>query len=171
MHFRITIPPNVKPGQTVRIRCPDGTEGDVRVPKNLKAGDDFIFEMSGVDEDKVREISRQLDDFETTKSGGGGGGGGEAGGAGGVSAKKKGGGHIHMSSEAATKAAANLAKQGALKTVAGRGGGVSAASFLDREIINRQDFLTALAIGMMIGLSIVGGFLVGVLLVTDPTDE
>mmetsp|Transcript_25109 Transcript_25109/g.52887 ORF Transcript_25109/g.52887 Transcript_25109/m.52887 type:complete len:227 (-) Transcript_25109:217-897(-) len=38
--------------------------------------------------------------------------------------------------------------------------------FLDREIINGKDFLTALAVGMFIGLSIVFGFIVGVLAVT-----
>ncbi len=38
--------------------------------------------------------------------------------------------------------------------------------FLDREIINGRDFLTALAVGMFIGLSIVFGFVMGVLAVT-----
>ena len=41
--------------------------------------------------------------------------------------------------------------------------------FLDREIVNGKDFLTALAVGMFIGLSIVLGFLAGVLAVTPIT--
>jgi hypothetical protein len=40
--------------------------------------------------------------------------------------------------------------------------------FLDREIVNLSDFFMALAVGLFIGLSIVVGFLAGVLSVTDP---
>ena len=40
-------------------------------------------------------------------------------------------------------------------------------SFLDREIVNVQDFLMALGVGLLIGLSIVTGFLCGVLIVTE----
>ena len=46
MHFRVTIPEHVKSGQTIRISCPDGTEANVKVPKGLKTGDSFIFEIS-----------------------------------------------------------------------------------------------------------------------------
>ena len=126
----------------MRIRCPDGTEGDVKVPKNLKAGDDFIFEMTGVNEDKVREMSRQLEEYE--KSG-----------------KRR-----HLAPQSIPPAGNRQA--GELSAAGQQGPGSS--SFLDREIINRQDFLTALAIGMLIGLSIVGGFLAGILLVTDPSE-
>jgi hypothetical protein len=45
MHFRVTIPEHVKSGQTIRISCPDGTEANVKVPKGLKTGDSFIFEL------------------------------------------------------------------------------------------------------------------------------
>lgn len=166
MHFRITIPTNVKPGQTVRIRCPDGTEGDVLVPKNLKAGDDFIFEMSGVDEERVREVSaRQSDDADKPSGDGVGSVGGGAGGGGGASSRKKGGG----GGEATRNSLDASSKRSSDGLMLAAGAGAS-SSFLDREIINRRDFVTALAIGMMIGLSIVGGFLVGVLLVTDPSD-
>ncbi len=46
MKFRVLIPNNVKPGQAIRIACPDGTESTVPVPKGLKPGDSFIFELS-----------------------------------------------------------------------------------------------------------------------------
>ena len=39
--------------------------------------------------------------------------------------------------------------------------------FLDREIVDLEDFITALSVGLLIGLSIVFGFLVGVLVVTS----
>lgn len=98
MQFRVLIPVNVKSGQLIRIRCPDGTEGDVKVPKGLHSGDSFVFEMP-----------------ET----------------------------IPMVVEHEFK------------------------SFLDREIVNIQDFLMALGVGLLIGLSIVTGFLCGVLVVTQ----
>lgn len=99
MQFRVVVPSHVKSGHVIRIRCPDGTEGDVKVPKGLRSGDTFVFEMP---------------DAETTKP--------------------------------------NEAK-----------------GFLDREIVNIQDFMMALAVGLLIGLSIVAGFLLGVLTVTDPS--
>jgi hypothetical protein len=39
--------------------------------------------------------------------------------------------------------------------------------FLDREILNLQDFVMALSVGLVIGLGIVLGFLLGILYVTD----
>lgn len=45
LQFRVTIPNHVKAGETIRIRCPDGTEGDVKVPRGLIPGESFIFEM------------------------------------------------------------------------------------------------------------------------------
>lgn len=102
MIFRVSIPPHVKAGQVIRIRCPDGTEGDVKVPKGLKGGDSFIFEMP------TPALSSEK--------------------------KKK-------------------------------------SSFLDREIASFHDFFMALTVGVVIGLSIVTGFLLGVLYVTEPEEN
>ena len=101
MQFRVVIPSNVKEGQLIRIRCPDGKEGDVRVPKGLTCGDSFVFEMRDGDSNAQRPSEPK--------------------------------------------------------------------GFLDREIVNLQDFVTALAVGLFIGLSIIIGFIVGVLTVTDPS--
>jgi len=98
MQFRVLIPAHVKSGQMIRIRCPDGTEGDVKVPRGLASGDSFVFEMP------------------------------EA---------------IIPAAEPQTK------------------------GFLDREIVDLEDFITALSVGLLIGLSIVFGFLAGVLVVTS----
>ena len=92
MQFRVTIPPHVKSGQTIHIRCPDGSEGDIKVPKGVNGGDSFIFEMPK-------------------------------------------------------------------------------HSFLDREIASVNDFFMALAVGVVIGVSIVTGFLLGILYVTDPDED
>lgn len=98
MQFRVSLPEHVKAGQTIRIRCPDGLEGDVKVPRGLKGGDSFIFEMPKT---------------ELTK-------------------------------------------------------GPTKSALFDLEIASLHDFLTALVVGVGIGFSIVAGFIVGVLAVTDP---
>ena len=113
MQFRVSIPAHVKAGQVIRIRCPDGSEGDVKVPKGLKGGDSFIFEMP-------------------------------------TGNKKK-------KSVSSSKSSSNNTKRN--------------ATFLDREIASFHDFFMALAVGVVIGLSIVTGFLLGVLYVTDPNDK
>lgn len=113
MQFRVVIPNHVKAGQTIRIRCPDGTEGDVKVPKGLKQGDSFIFEMP--DEDLSSTTCRLMEKTPPKE----------------------------------------------LSIKGGKG-------FLDREIVDLQDFAMALGVGLLIGGSIVFGFLVGVLYVTDP---
>mmetsp|Transcript_31470 Transcript_31470/g.72409 ORF Transcript_31470/g.72409 Transcript_31470/m.72409 type:complete len:141 (+) Transcript_31470:220-642(+) len=43
--FRVVIPAHVQAGNVIRIRCPDGTEGNVKVPQGLGAGDSFLLEM------------------------------------------------------------------------------------------------------------------------------
>lgn len=119
MQFRVVIPAHVKAGQLIRIRCPDGTEGDVTVPRGLKSGDSFVFEMP-----------------ETETVG---------------------------NDNAGTRSTGN--SDTSVPRVA------KSSSFLDREIINFQDFILALGIGLLIGVSIVLGFLMGVLFVTDPFDD
>ena len=116
IQFRVVIPANVKPGQMLRIRCPDGTEGDVRVPKGLKPGNSFIFEMPAdalINKGfETRSILNEKDSIN--------------------------------------------------KQLTFTGG------FLDREIVDKQDFLAALAVGILVGLSIVAGFLFGVIIATEP---
>lgn len=104
MQFRVSIPPHVKSGQSIRIRCPDGTEGDVKVPKGLKGGDSFIFEMP----------------------------------------------------KQTTKASSKIQ---------------SLQNLLDQDISTLNDFAVAVAIGVIIGLSIVTGFVMGILYVTDAEEE
>ena len=43
--FKVTVPSHVKAGQMIRIRCPDGTEGDVQVPPGVKPGETFVLDM------------------------------------------------------------------------------------------------------------------------------
>lgn len=113
MQFRVVIPEHVKAGQTIRIHCPDGTEANVKVPKGMKTGDSFIFEMA-VDQlnnpEVLLETIRNNENNPLNKNG---------------------------------------------------------VGFLDREIVNAQDFVLALVVGLIIGLGIVIGFLLGVLYATQ----
>jgi hypothetical protein len=45
MQFRVTVPDNAQPEMMIRIRCPDGTETMVNIPKGLRPGDTFVFEL------------------------------------------------------------------------------------------------------------------------------
>jgi hypothetical protein len=127
MQFRVVIPEQVKAGQTIRIHCPDGTEANVKVPKGLKTGDSFIFEMSV---DQLNNPQALLDSLNSKSK---------------ESAKSPNKSTIKLDTIAAPK------KKG----------------FLDREIVNLQDFALALSVGLIIGLGIVLGFLLGILSVTE----
>ena len=65
MRFRVLIPEHVRAGQKIRIQCPDGTEANVKIPKGLKSGDSFIFEMSV---DQLNNPKALLDSLEEKTS-------------------------------------------------------------------------------------------------------
>lgn len=67
MQFRVLVPSNVKPGQTIRISCPDGTESTVRIPQGLKTGDSFIFELSV---DQLKNPEKILESMQQDKNSG-----------------------------------------------------------------------------------------------------
>lgn len=160
IQFRVIIPANVKPGQMLRIRCPDGTEGDVRVPKGLKPGNSFIFEMpaeallnKGLTASQQQQQQQQTTgshNHQTTteKSSFGN--------------RKQDSGSGGSSSLYSNNSSNNNNKLSHHRQTNQSGG------FLDREIVDKEDFLTALAVGVLIGLSIVAGFLVGVIISTEP---
>ena len=130
VQFRVIIPSNVKPGQMLRIRCPDGTEGDVRVPKGLKPGNSFIFEMPAGAFSKRSASQTYFKKFSDARTG---------------------------VSDFDYKCSSTKSHFFSLT-----------GGFLDREIVDKQDFITALAVGLFVGLSIVAGFLLGVIIVTEP---
>ena len=159
MHFRVLVPKGVHAGQTIRVRCPDGSMGDVKIPKGLNPGDTFIFEMSVPDENAVKEAQKARTTGAGSSSGAAGGGGGRScllphvpRGTGGVT-----------TAGSASVAGATISAAATASSVPSNGCG-----FLDREIVDTRDFIAALGVGMLIGVSIVSGFLVGVLMVTEP---
>jgi hypothetical protein len=44
--LQAAVPPGAPPGALLRVRLPDGNEVNVRVPKGLRPGDEFIFEVN-----------------------------------------------------------------------------------------------------------------------------
>ena len=164
MQFRVVVPPNVKQGQMLRIRCPDGTEGDVRVPKGLKPGNSFIFEMPVVGNQDYYQNDNSNNNNNNKSSNN----------TNATNANNP--GTSSPPSDSNTNAAVNDGNSSRQNKKNIKNNNTSSAkdlnylikpSFLDREILDKRDFLTALAVGVLIGLSIVSGFLVGVLLVTN----
>ena len=45
MQFRVTVPPGLKGGQVVTVNAA-GAQFNVRVPKEVKAGDSFLFTLT-----------------------------------------------------------------------------------------------------------------------------
>lgn len=112
MQFRVDITESVKPGQMIRVSCPDGTQADVKVPKGVKTGESFDFEIPVDELNNPQPLLDQLQEAST--------------------------------------AAGNLKRKG----------------IFDRNITNVEDLTLAICAGLMIGLSIVIGFLAGVLYAT-----
>jgi hypothetical protein len=45
MQFRAVVPSNAKNGQPIKVKCPDGTEANVKLPASAKVGQEFLFEL------------------------------------------------------------------------------------------------------------------------------
>lgn len=128
MQFKVVIPEGVKSGQNIRIHVPDGSgEVEMRVPKGLKPGDSFVFDIN--DKDSKITIANDVQKLNQ---------------------------QVAASSKAASSSntTANAAEDGS-------------NNFLDREVLHLKDFLVALGIGLLIGISIVVGFVMGVLSATS----
>lgn len=65
MQFRAVIPDEVKPGERIRMKCPDGTVADVIVPAGLKAGETFVFELPV---DQLKSPQKLLDFMQEESS-------------------------------------------------------------------------------------------------------
>lgn len=232
--LQAAVPAGAPPNALLRVRLPDGNEVNVRVPDGLKAGDEFIFEVSS-----IGEITSSTPANTTTSSSSGGGGKGKKGDrkstknpkkkrsnqsshADNTSSNKGGGGdqfssatsqqpfnnnvvrgptlmggcislynavYDMLTSNSTTTSPTttsspsptslsrkqsrdNASPQSAQSSpqqkqfASAQVTNLSKVGFLDRELTNGRDFLTALGVGIFIGLSIVMGFLAGVLYVT-----
>ena len=159
IQFRVAIPAHCESGQTIRIHCPDGTEANVKIPNALSSGDEFIFELPSnhmrnpralFDQQQSRSVTTTTTRSNINEEGMG---------------KKKDSSNCKKYSAAATAADIVVTRNVTqIETASSLFGG---KSFLEREINTLQDFFLALSVGLLVGSSIVLGFLLGVLHVTS----
>jgi hypothetical protein len=180
MQFRVLIPDECEAGQTVRIHLTDGTEANVTIPKVLLPGDSFIFDLpthqlglgvrpvGGGDSVTVVPATQINDDdnnnlMTATAS---------------VVVTNN---NSHdgddddddddddnnNDDDHNNNGSNNNQKQNKSSSSYAR------RTFLEREIIDCQDFILALSVGLLVGTAIVIGFLFGVLHVTSsyPIDK
>lgn len=69
MQFRVVLPEHVKAGQTIQIACPDGTLANVKVPKGVKIGDSFVFEMPVDQLDQPDQLLTKVEPHSTGSDG------------------------------------------------------------------------------------------------------
>ncbi|CAB9505520.1 expressed unknown protein [Seminavis robusta] len=126
MQFRVVIPEHVRSGQYIKVHCPPdgkgsvGREAELRVPKGLKPGDSFVFDIS--DKDSSITIGHDVEALNA---------------------------QIAASKQGNSKNARN--RKGGGSTTSNTAG--TAGNFLDREVLHLKDFLVALGIGLIIGIS------------------
>lgn len=165
MHFRAVIPDGVKAGETVRVMA-NNIPLNVKIPKSLKTGDEFVFQIS---EEELARAANGAAAAKATGVGGNGGGPTQSGSkikdrSSSSSKKPAAGGEavtpLLVDAEPASKKISSSAVLPAMVSGAGSGSGSAGNPYLE--------FGAALCIGVLIGLSIVFGFFLGVLAVTEP---
>ena len=138
MQFRVVIPEHIRSGQYIKVHCPPdgkgskGREAELRVPKGLKPGDTFVFDISDKDNSIIIANDVDLLNLQIAAANGG------------------------------TTAGNNNNNRNV-----GGNNSSNTGTFLDREVLHVKDFLVALGIGLVIGVSIVVGFVLGVLSATS----
>jgi len=186
MQFRVVIPDEgVEAGQIVRVHLDDGTEANVKIPNGLFSGDSFIFELQThqmqnfyffTDFSSSLSSSSQAQSHHqsTTKSTT-------------IGGDTITGVHTTQINNINKNKAHTLLTATASLAIDGNSNGDDNANnssnsqqqhqdqrrqnprtFLEREIIDYRDFIFALSVGLLIGSSIVLGFLLGILHVTAP---
>ena len=193
MQFKVVIPDQCVAGQTIRIHISDGTEANVKIPNGLCSGDSFIFELPTNQMQNPRALILQQQQQEssttttrrqaattTTTTGYNNNNNNNA-----VAVP-------HAISEIETGYTSNdddndnnnnnnnNNTNNLITTTASIVDGDSdqkqqhqlphqnrrTALFLEREVIDCQDFFLALSVGLLVGSAIVIGFLMGILHVT-----
>ena len=184
--LQATVPKGAPANALVRVRLPDGTEVNVRIPEGLKEGQEFIFEIDSVGENMANN-SGQINVSHTTKTSSR----KDQSHKSNKHAKKKNKKSNHASTIQNSKVDKapsfvtiffnyyTLVYEMVMNTLSepqtyqvqqpsnnNNNASSSYVRLLDREIATSVDFCVALCIGIFIGLSIVIGFVGGVLWVT-----
>jgi len=178
--LQATVPKGAPPNALLRVRLPDGTEVNVRIPEGLLEGQEFIFEVDSMGEvttNSAQNVSNAKSaakkDSSLNKSN--------------KHAKKKNKKSNNVTTAPSSRVEQapsfvtfffnyyNLVYEIVMNTLEGPTNKVQQSSkttnneyvgLLDREIVTGVDFCVALCVGIFIGMSIVLGFIGGVLWVT-----
>jgi hypothetical protein len=65
MQFRAVTPNDVKPGDKIRVKCPDGTAADIVIPVGVKPGIVLLFD---VPVDRLKNPQKILDFMQEDSS-------------------------------------------------------------------------------------------------------
>jgi hypothetical protein len=190
MQFRVLIPDECEAGQTVRIHLQDGTEANVKMPNGLFSGDSFIFDLPTHQMQNPQNLyasSHSNKSMTTIPVGGG------------DNVTVVPATQIDnddnsnlMTATASVVVTNNNSHDGdddsnnddddqdnsgsnkyENKSSSSSSSSYARRTFLEREIIDCQDFILALSVGLLVGSAIVIGFLFGILHVTSsyPIDK
>lgn len=162
MRFRTVVSEHCEEGERLRIRISDGTDVIVVIPSELGKGDSFVFELS-TDQLKnpkalLKEEQKLLQSTKTSKR-----------------QQKKQKNHQHQVIPAAQVETKSNPDDSIKTTTASlvlvddddTEIDTKKKTFLEREIIDCQDFFLALTVGLLVGAAIVFGFFLGIVYSTE----
>lgn len=172
MQFRVVVPDKCGEGETIRIHISDGTEASVCIPSGLLPGDSFVCEVptdqmknpKALIKDQQQKSQQQSKLSKRQQR------------------KQKNQAHPIAEVETRPKSDDSIRSTSAslvfddnnsvdeteeVCTKAGTNPTLKKSTFLEREIIDCQDFVLALTVGLLVGWAIVMGFLVGIVHSTE----
>ena len=174
MQFRALVPENCKEGESLRVQISDGTTAKVAIPNGIMAGDSFLFNIPTNqlnDPNSLKEELQKQSGKNSNKQQN--------------ELKSQQQEHLQKAipiaqvetrphSDDSTKTVVaslvtledSFSPDGTNEATATKGTKTT-RSFHDREIIDWQDFVLALTVGLLVGLAIVFGFLIGILHATE----
>ena len=170
MQFRALVPENCREGESLRVQISDGTTARVAIPNGIIAGDSFIFNIPTDQLENPNSLKEELQKQSGKNSNK-------------QQTKQKSQQQKHLQKmipiaqvetrphpDDSTKLVVasledSFSSDGANAATGTKG--AKTRSFHDREIIDWQDFVLALTVGLLVGLAIVFGFLIGILHATE----
>jgi len=192
MQFRVVVPDECQEGETVRIHIADGTEANVTIPRGLVRGDSFVFELpteqmknpqalqqqqqskqnnskpSKKQQRKQKNASHPIAELDTRSQS--------------ENAIKSTTASLMVGTDSAHSSSGGSSSIGYNDTDNHPHNNTSLTisssqqqhnedeprkGFLEKEIIDCQDFMLALAVGLLVGAAIVFGFMLGILHSTE----
>ena len=193
MQFKVVIPDQCAAGQTIRIHIRDGTEANVKIPNGLVSGDSFIFELptNQMQNPQVLILQQQQQQQEsmrrqaatTTTTGDNINNNNavphaiseiETGYTSNNDDNDDNNNNTNTNSNLITTTASIIngdnksdqQQQQQQQQLPRQKSRQTGALFLEREVLDFQDFFLALSVGLLVGSAIVIGFLLGILHVT-----